>query len=54
MQNGVPQYHSCQWVSKACSDAQPATSCRPKVATKQTTTREVKRYLEGIQLLRGR
>jgi len=53
MQNGVPQYHTCQWVSKACTDAQPATSCRPKVATKQTTTREVKRYLEGIQLLRG-
>jgi hypothetical protein len=53
MLDGVPQQHSCQWVSKACTDAQPATSCRTKSATKQTTTREVKRYLQGIQLLRG-
>lgn len=50
---GEPQYKSCVWVDKSCRDDQNAAACRTKNATKQTTNRELRRYLEGQRLLRG-
>jgi hypothetical protein len=52
--DGTPQKKSCVWVSAACRDDQSAESCRPKNAVKQTTNKELARYLEGHKLLRGR
>ncbi len=54
MANGAPQQKTCAWVSASCRDDQSASSCRPKNTKKQTTTTELKRYLEGHALLRGR
>jgi hypothetical protein len=51
--DGTPQKKSCVWVSAACRDDQSAESCRPKNAVKQTTNKELSRYLEGHKLLRG-
>lgn len=51
--DGTPQKKSCVWVSAACRDDQSAESCRPKNAVKQTTNKELARYLEGHKLLRG-
>ncbi len=48
-----PQYKSCVFVDAACRDDQPAQQCRSKNTSKQTTSREVKKYLEGQRLLRG-
>jgi hypothetical protein len=52
--DGTPQKKSCVWVSAACRDADAAESCRPKNTVKQTTNKELARYLEGHTLLRGR
>ncbi len=52
--DGTPQKKSCVWVSAACRDDQSAEACRPKNAVKQTTNKELARYLEGHKLLRGR
>lgn len=51
--DGTPQKRSCVWVSAACRDDQPAEACRIKNPVKQTTNREVARYLEGHKLVRG-
>jgi hypothetical protein len=51
--DGTPQKKSCVWVSAACRDAQSAEDCRPKNTVKQTTNKELARYLEGHKLLRG-
>lgn len=51
--DGTPQKKSCVWVSAACRDDQSAESCRPKNTVKQTTNKELARYLEGHKLLRG-
>ena len=52
--DGTPQKKSCVWVSAACRDDQSAESCRTKNTVKQTTNKELARYLEGHKLLRGR
>ena len=51
--NGEPQYKSCVWVDASCAEGASAKDCRSKNTTKQTTTRELKTYLEGQRLLRG-
>lgn len=48
-----PQYKSCVFVDAACRDDQDPATCRSKNNSKQTTSREVKKYLEGQRLLRG-
>jgi hypothetical protein len=53
MVDGAPQKKSCAWVSSTCRADQSLASCRPKNTTKQTTVRELKKYLEGHALLRG-
>jgi hypothetical protein len=52
--NGVAQQKTCAWVSAACRPNQSAASCRPKNTTNQTTPRELKKFLDGHKLLRGR
>lgn len=52
--DGTPQKKSCVWVSAACRDDQSAESCRTKNTVKQTTNKELARYLDGHKLLRGR
>lgn len=52
--SGTPQKKSCVWVSAACRDDQSAEACRPKNTVKQTTNKELARYLEGHKALRGR
>jgi hypothetical protein len=49
--NGEPQYRSCVWVDAGCSDATSAPDCRTKNTKKQTTTRELRSYLDGQRLL---
>jgi hypothetical protein len=51
--NGAPQYRSCVWVDADCSDATSAPDCRTKNTKKQTTSRELRSYLDGQRLLRG-
>lgn len=51
--SGAPQKKTCVWVSASCRADQPAASCRPVNAKKQTTNKELARYLEGHTLLRG-
>jgi len=53
MKDGAPQKRTCQWVSAACRPDQPASSCRVKNTKKQTTAKELAKYLEGHRLLRG-
>ncbi|MBX3233238.1 MAG: hypothetical protein KIT84_20815 [Labilithrix sp.] len=50
---GAPQKKSCVWVSKSCRADQRAQDCRPKNTKKQTTTTELRRYLQGHAMLRG-
>jgi hypothetical protein len=50
---GNPQKKTCAWVSSSCGANTPAAQCRPKNTTKQTTTRELSKYLEGHRALRG-
>lgn len=52
MVSGTPQKGTCVWVDPSCRDDQSAASCRLKNTKKQTTTTELKRYLEGVALLR--
>jgi len=51
--NGQPQKKTCVWVDAGCSNDTPAASCRSKNTKKQTTNRELARYLEGLKALRG-
>jgi hypothetical protein len=50
---GVPQQHSCAWVSSGCTEDQSNAQCKTKNAVKQTTNQELTRYLAGFALLRG-
>jgi hypothetical protein len=50
---GNPQKKTCAWVSASCGASTPAAQCRPKNTTKQTTTKELAKYLEGHRALRG-
>jgi hypothetical protein len=53
MEGGVAQKKSCAWVNATCRADQSLESCRTKNTSKQTTVRELKKYLEGHALLRG-
>ena len=53
MDGDAPQRGSCAWVDAACPDDATAASCRTKNTTKQTTRRELDKYLAGHRLLRG-
>lgn len=50
---GNPQKKTCAWVSASCGANTPASQCRPKNTTKQTTSKELAKYLEGHKALRG-
>lgn len=50
---GNPQKKTCAWVSASCGASTPAAQCRPKNTTKETTTKELAKYLEGHKALRG-
>ena len=51
---GQPQYKTCVFVDASCREDQAPEDCRTKNGVKQTTSRELKKYLEGQRLLRGR
>jgi hypothetical protein len=51
--DNAPQQKTCVWVDAGCRPDQSAAECRSKNTSKQTTTRELKKYLEGQQLLRA-
>jgi hypothetical protein len=51
--DGSPQKGTCAWVSADCRASQPASACKPKNTVMQTTNEELRRYLRGLELLRG-
>jgi hypothetical protein len=53
-ENGTPQKGSCVWVNGDCPEGQAPQRCRSKNTTKQTTNRELRRFLDGHGLLQAR